>query len=206
MMTLILNNMKKVFLILPLLWAVISCSEEKPVIVKAAFTTNKDIVHVGEDIVVSNESSVENGILSMCQWSYGPVGNLTVEYKDELESVIFDAPGTYIISLTVYAEQGSGKDTYTRTIIVNEENDLPWAEFDCPSRVKVGEDVTFEDKSFDEIGGIVTWEWDIAGVESIYQSPVVSFSKPKDGALVTLTVTDAYGAKGSMTKSIDIVE
>ena len=198
--------MKKVFLILPLLWAVISCSEDKPVIVKAAFTTNKDVVHVGEDIVISNDSSVENGILAMCQWSYGPVGNPTVEYKDELESVAFDEPGTYIISLTVYAEQGSGKDTYTRTIIVNDENDLPWAEFVCPSRVKVGEEVTFEDKSQDEIGGIVTWEWEIDGIESIYQSPVVVFSKPKEGVLVTLTVTDADGEKGSMTKSLDVEE
>lgn len=205
-MTLIQNNMKKILFVLPLLLAAVSCSNEKAVVVKAAFTTNKDVVHVGEDIVISNDSSVENGILAMCQWSYGPVGNPTVEYKDELESVAFDEPGTYIISLTVYAEQGSGKDTYTRTIIVNDENDLPWAEFVCPSRVKVGEEVTFEDKSQDEIGGIVTWEWEIDGIESIYQSPVVVFSKPKEGVLVTLTVTDAYGEKGSMTKSLDVEE
>lgn len=198
--------MKKTLFVLSLLLAAVSCSEEKPVVVRAAFTTNKDIVHVGEDIVISNESKVENGILAMCQWSYGAVGNLTVEYKDELESVVFDEPGTYVISLTVYAEQGSGRDTYSRTIIVNEENDLPWAEFVCPPSVKVGEEVTLEDKSFDEIGGIVSWEWDIDGVSSIYQSPAVVFTTPKTGASVTLTVTDAYGAEGSVTKTLDIVQ
>lgn len=205
-MTLILNNMKKAFFILSILLAAVSCSKEKGVIVKAAFTTNKDVVHVGEDIVISNNSTVENGIFAMCQWSYGPIGDLKVEYKDELESVVFDEPGTYIISLTVYAEQGSGRDSYTRTVIVNEENDIPWAEFVCPTRVKVGEEVTFEDKSVDEIGGIVSWEWEIDGVESIYQSPSMIFSEPKAGAIAKLTVKDAFGETGSMTKLFDIVE
>lgn len=198
--------MKKVFLILSVLLAAVSCSKEKEVVVHAMFTTNKDIVHVGEDIVISNESVVENGILAMCQWSYGPIGSLTTEYKDELESVVFDAPGTYIISLTVYAEQGSGMDSYTRKIVVNEENDIPWADFDCPASAIAGYEVTFEDKSFDEIGGIVSWEWDIDGMESIYQSPVVIFPNARSGALVKLTVTDAYGATGTVTKTLDIVE
>ncbi len=185
--------------------AAISCSKQPEVKVTAAFTTNRDVIRVGEELIITNNSTVENNILAFCKWEYG---NMEAGYQNyyglEFEGLCFDAPGMYTLTLTAYAEQGAGEDSYTRQILVVEENDIPWADFDCPSVAKVGEEVLFEDKSVDNIGGIKTWSWDIGGVASAFDSPVIVFDTPAAGVKVTLTVTDAFGASGSVTKYIDI--
>ena len=91
-------------------------------------------------------------------------------------------------------------------MLVIDENDIPWADFDCPGSARVGEEVVFEDKSVDYIGGIVGWLWNIGGTEYNFVSPLVVFDAPALGVEVTLTVTDAYGLTGTVTKTIDIIE
>ena len=183
----------------------ISCSKQPEVKVTAAFTTNRDVVHTGEELIITNNSTVENNILAFCKWEYG---NMETGYKNyygfEFEELSFDVPGLYTLTLTAYAEQGAGEDSYSRQILVVDENDIPWADFDCPSVAKVGEEVLFEDKSVDNIGGIKTWNWKIGDVVSEFDSPVIIFDTPAAGVEVTLTVTDAFGASGSVTKYIDI--
>jgi HAE1 family hydrophobic/amphiphilic exporter-1 len=63
----------------------------------------------------------------------------------------------------------------------------------------------FRDKVKD-IGGIKSWKWNIGGTGSVIDSPVIVFDAPATGVLVTLTVTDAYDASDTVTKTIDIIE
>ena len=91
-------------------------------------------------------------------------------------------------------------------MLVIDENYIPWADFSCPAQARVGEEVVFEDRSVDNIGGIKSWRWNIGGIESVIDSPVIVFDTPSTGVLVTLTVTDAYGASDTVTKTIDIIE
>lgn len=198
--------MKKCLIIAASLALLCSCAKEEPVTVKAAFSTNKDVFQVNEEILISNESTVENDILAFCKWKYGADETWSYAYTLDLEGISFTVPGEYTISLTAYAEAGAGMDTCTKTVFVVDENDIPWADFECPSEVKVNTDVVFEDKSVDRVGGIEFWRWDIGGQESTYQSPRIVFTEAVSGMEVTLTVTDTYGAKSSVTKVIDVIE
>lgn len=198
--------MKRIIIALSIAALAVSCAKDAKVEVIADFTTNKDVYQIGEDVIVTNNSVVKNDILALCEWMYGNSDKMESVYKLELEGVSFAVPGTYTITLTAYAELGAGKDVCEKTIKVIEENDIPWAAFDCPATVRVGEDVVFEDKSQDSVGGIETWIWDIGGISSTYQSPRISFDEPRAGVEVTLTVVDAYGARDSVTKILDVTE
>ncbi len=198
--------MRKLTALIILTAAVLSCKKDPAVEVNASFTTNKDVFQVGEEIIIENTSTVKNNILAFCQWEYGDKSGLTTSYGLELEGVSFKLPGLYTITLTAYAEQGAGKDTYTQEVLVIDENDIPWADFDCPAQARVGEEVVFEDRSVDNIGGIKSWRWNIGGIESVIDSPVIVFDAPATGVLVTLTVTDAFDASDTVTKTIDIIE
>jgi PKD repeat protein len=129
-----------------------------------------------------------------------------VHYVLNLESLTYNTPGIYTIKLTSYAEAGAGQDTYSKQILVTDENDTPWAFFECPAVVKVGEEVLFEDKSADNIGGVNSWHWDINGQVYEIQSPLLVFDAPATGVTVKLTVTDVYGASDSFSRIIDIIE
>lgn len=198
--------MKKLLIAAVSMLSIFSCTRDRAVQVRALFTTNKDVYQVGEEIIISNESTVRNDILAFCKWTYGAEENMSDAYSLELEGISFAVPGDYSITLTAYAEQGAGKDVYTKKIKVIQENDTPWADFECPSVVKVGEEVVFEDKSVDYIGGIVTWQWEIGSFKSSYESVRITFDKPAAGLEVSLAVIDSYGARGSVKKIIDVVE
>lgn len=197
--------MKKFFIAIVALGALAGCAKNA-VVVTASFTTNKDVYHTGEPVQVKNTSTVQNNILAFCDWEYGDSVDMAHTYSIELEGVSFASVGTYFIKLTAYAEQGAGKDTYIKKIRVTDDNDIPWANFECPAVVKVGEDVIFEDKSIDLIGTITKWHWNFDGIISTYQSPRMNFSTPVKGMNVTLKVTDAYGASDTITKQIDVIE
>ena len=198
--------MRKLTALIILIVAAISCKKEPAVEVTASFTTNKDVFQVGEEILIENTSTVKNNILAFCQWEYGDLSGTEKAYGLDLEGVSFSQPGLYTITLTAYAEQGAGQDTYSRQVLVIDENDIPWADFACPAQARVGEEVVFEDRSVDNIGGIKSWRWNIGGIESVIDFPVIVFDTPSTGVLVTLTVTDAYGASDTVTKTIDIIE
>lgn len=197
--------MKRIAIIAFALAAMLSCAKAPAVKVTASFTTNKDVYQVGEELLIENTSTVENDILAFCKWEYGSEDGKSVFYGLDIEGISFDAPGLYTVELTAYAEQGAGQDTYTRKIMVIDENDKPWAYFECPATARVGEEVLFEDKSVDNIGGISVWSWDIGGLVSPYQSPLIVFDTPAAGMVVTLTVTDSFGASDSLTRTIDII-
>ena len=72
--------------------------------------------------------------------------------------------------------------------------------------VKVGEEVLFEDKSADNIGGVNSWSWEINGQVYEIQSPLLVFDAPAAGVTIKLTVTDVYGASDTFSRTIDIIE
>lgn len=192
--------MKRFLVVSILLAAAISCNKAPVVKVTAHFTTNKDVYQIGEELLIENTSSVENNILAFCKWECNEVAY----YGLSLEGLSFAEPGKYTITLTAYAEQGAGEDTYSREILIIDENDVPWAFFECPGVVKVGEEVLFDDKSIDIVGGIKTWKWDIGGTVSEYQSPLIVFDVPANDVNVSLTVTDAFGLSGTFSRTIDV--
>lgn len=198
--------MKKCLIAFSFLAMAFSCAKAPVVEVTAAFSTDKDVYQVDEAVVITNESTVKGDILAFCKWEYGYADNISYAYKIDIDDLKFSTPGTYTITLTAYAEQGAGQDSCTKTIKVIEENDIPWADFTCPATAKVGEEVLFEDKSIDNVGGIENWIWTIGAEESRYQSPLIVFDKPALGVEVILTVIDKYGARDSVTKLIDVIE
>ncbi len=198
--------MRKAILLLLVAATALSCSEKPVVEVTAHFKTERDIVQVGEELIIENTSTVKNNILAFCKWEYGNEDGMDVKYGLECEGISFAEPGFHTVTLTAYAEQGAGQDTYSRKILVVKENDKPWADFVCPSSAKVGEEVVFEDKSVDNIGGIKSWSWNIGGITSTFESTVIVFDAAAQDVPVTLTVKDAFNATGTVTKYIDITE
>ena len=201
--------MKKLFYFAFLLVAV-SCTKAPVAEITASFTTNKDVYQVGEEVIIENTSVVKNEILAFCEWEYDGDEEKQYHYGLELEGVSYSKTGTYVITLTSYTEAHSAvatKDTYSKTIVVVDENDTPWAFFTCPDVIKVGEEVTFKDGSKDNIGGVQSWHWAI-GEDIVYESENASvvFEAPVTGLVVTLTVTDVYGAKDSFSRTIDVIE
>lgn len=95
---------------------VVSCQKNKTVQVHASFTTDKDKYDYGETVYITNTSTVTGGEIGMCKWEWGD-GN--VFYGDEIGSLSFQDDGEYPLTLTVYADLGAGKDTYTGKIIVS---------------------------------------------------------------------------------------
>ena len=200
--------MKKLFYFAFLLVAV-SCAKAPVAEIKASFTTNKDVYQVNEDVIIENTTEVKNEILAFCEWEYDGEEDKQYHYGLELEGLSFKNPGVYVITLTSYTEAHSvvaTKDTYSKTIVVVDENDTPWAFFTCPEIIKVGEEVVFKDGSKDAIGGVKSWHWTIG--DAVYESEdaAVVFETPVTGLVVTLTVTDVYGASDSFSRTIDVTE
>ena len=200
--------MKKLFYFAFLLVAV-SCTKAPVAEITASFTTDRDVYLVGDEIFIENTTVVKNEILAFCEWEYGGEEEKQYHYGLELESLSFKNPGVYVITLTSYTEAHSvvaTKDTYSKTILVIEENDTPWAFFTCPDVIKVGEEVLFKDGSKDTIGGIKSSHWTIGDTVFESEDAAVVFDAPVTGLVVTLTVTDYYGAKDSFSRTIDVIE
>jgi hypothetical protein len=200
--------MKKLFYFAFLLVAV-SCSKAPVVEITAGFTTNKDVYQVGEEVIIENTTVVENDFLAFCEWEYDGEEEKQYHYGLEFEGLSFKTPGTYVITLTSYTEAHSvvaTKDTYSKTIVVIDENDTPWAFFTCPDVIKVGEEVIFKDGSQDKIGGVQSWHWTIGEIVNESENASVVFEAPVTGLVVTLSVTDVYGAQDSFSRTIDVIE
>ena len=200
--------MKKLFYFAFLLVAV-SCTKAPVAEITASFTTDRDVYLVGDEIFIENTTVVKNEILAFCEWEYGGEEEKQYHYGLELESLSFKNPGVYVITLTSYTEAHSvvaTKDTYSKTILVIEENDTPWAFFTCPDVIKVGEEVLFKDGSKDTIGGIKSSHWTIGDTVFGSEDAAMVFDAPVTGLVVTLTVTDYYGASDSFSRTIDVIE
>ena len=168
--------------------------------VTAMFTTDKDSYQIMETIFITNTSTARNTSIGLCKWEVEG----TETYEMELNTISFDKVGRYPVTLTVYAEEGVARDTYTKEIIVENNNDDPVANFEMtPGPYVTDKTYSFTDKSTDEIGGIESWYWNIGGVTSTSQNPEVSFIAWGE-VLVSLTVTDLYGGTSTMSRTVHV--
>lgn len=200
--------MKKLFYFAFLLVAV-SCTKAPVAEITASFTTDRDVYLVGDEIFIENTTVVKNEILAFCEWEYDGEEEKQYHYGLEFEGLSFKTSGVYVITLTSYTEAHSAvatKDTYSKTIVVVDENDTPWAFFTCPDVIKVGEEALFKDGSKDTIGGIKSSHWTIGDTVFESEDAAMVFDAPVTGLVVTLTVTDYYGASDSFSRTIDVIE
>ena len=111
--------------------------------------------------------------------------------------------GTYDVTLTVWASDGS-KDSITRQVVV--VNAPPYADFTySPLNPVEGQEITFDaSKCYDKDGSIANYTWNF-GDGNIAYGKVVSHSYASNGTYkVTLTIKDSDGATKSVYKYITV--
>lgn len=189
---------KYVFTILLGALALCACNKEPQVTVNASFTTDKEVYGLSEDIKFTNTTTVENSVIAICKWEWAG----KVSYETEPSGVNFTEEGDFPVTLTVTANDGAVKGTFTKNIKVVDGNIRPICDFEwSPASAKAGEPVTFTDKSSDPDGQIVAWKWTLGSTVSTEQNPVHTFVEYGD-VEISLTVTD--NLKGTATKRATI--
>ena len=189
----------RIFAVLACAICLFSCAKEPSVI--AMFSVDNSNVQINEEVMVTNLSVAENTIIGLCKWEW----NDEVVYDFEATGISFSEPGEYLITLTVYAEEGvAPPDSYTVEVSVFDSNKAPVAKFSAPEDIVQGTPVTFTDQSEDETGYIVDWDWKFGtAATSVDQNPTVTFNTWGE-IKVTLTVTDNYGASASTSQIINV--
>lgn len=154
----------------------VSCQPDEEVAVHASFTTDKEFYDVGDPVVLTNTSTAENALIAICKWE---LGKGVVSYETTPENISYDQAGEYVIKLTVTSDRGAKKSSFEKTIRVVDNNIRPVADFTwSPEKVVAGEPVQFTDRSTDEDGEVVAWEWKFGTTTSDKQNPEFTFAAP----------------------------
>ena len=148
---------------------------------------------------VDRSSDRDGGVVSW-QWSFGD--GATSSQRNP--SHAYASPGRYEVLLLVTDDDGAA-DTKTHTVDPKappppEPNRAPEADFDVHCD---GLTCSFRDKSKDDDGAVVGWQWDFGdGASSSEQNPVHTYSDDEHFD-VLLTVTDDDGATDTKEKRAD---
>lgn len=160
---------------------------------EASFSIDKEEYTVGDIVYLTDESVKTEGEIVEYFWHFGFEGEGNrATTKDA--SVLYKRAGTYVIKLTVTDEFG-GYATASHTVVIRPTNMPPVTNFSySPAICKVNEKVQFTDKSVDEDGEIVSYEWDFGnGQTSQEKDPEITFTTT-GFVTVKLTATDDRGA------------
>lgn len=183
------------------LFAAASCEPDPEAAVHASFTTDKESYDVGDPVVITNTSTAQNALIAICKWE---LGKGVVSYETTPEGVCYDQAGDYAIRLTVTSDRGAKKSSFEKTIRVVDNNIRPVADFSwSPEKVVAGEPVQFTDRSTDEDGRIVAWEWKFGTTTSDLQNPEFTFAA-QGTTEVSLTVTDDKKGRHTRTAAIEV--
>lgn len=183
------------------LMGAVSCQPDEEVAVHASFTTDKESYDVGDPVVLTNTSMAENALIAICKWE---LGKGVVSYETTPENISYDQAGEYVIKLTVTSDRGAKKSSFEKTIRVVDNNIRPVADFTwSPEKVVAGEPVQFTDRSTDEDGEVVAWEWKFGTTTSDKQNPEFTFAA-QGATEVSLTVTDNKKGRNTKTVTIDV--
>jgi PKD repeat protein len=147
----------------------------------------------------SNLSSDADGTIVASSWDYGDGYGSTAQNPFH----IYNAPGTYTVTLTVVDDDGASDATSKDVTVPPTSNVTPTAAFTSSCS-----DLTcdFTDGSTDEDGTVVAWSWDFGdGSGSAVQSPGHTYAAAGDYT-VTLTVTDDDGDTGATTATVSVAE
>ena len=160
---------------------------------EASFSIDKEEYTVGDIVYLTDESVKTEGEIVEYFWHFGFEGEGNrATTKDA--SVLYKKAGAYVIKLTVTDEFG-GYATASHTVVIRPTNMPPVTDFSySPAICKVNEKVQFTDKSVDEDGEIVSYEWDFGnGQTSQEKDPEITFTTT-GFVTVKLTATDDRGA------------
>ena len=156
---------------------------------------------MGDPVVLTNTSTAENALIAICKWE---LGKGVVSYETTPENISYDQAGEYVIKLTVTSDRGAKKSSFEKTIRVVDNNIRPVADFTwSPEKVVAGEPVQFTDRSTDEDGEVVAWEWKFGTTTSDKQNPEFTFAA-QGATEVSLTVTDNKKGRNTKTVTIDV--
>jgi PKD repeat protein len=148
----------------------------------------------------TDQSKDDDGTIVSWQWNFGDGATST----ERNPSHSYGAPGRYQVQLTVRDNAGAA-DTKTHEAEPSAPpppaNKVPDAEFEVHCQKLT---CTFTDKSKDDDGTIVGWQWSFGdGVNSDEQNPVHTYADPGHYD-VSLTVTDNGGATDARTHRADV--
>jgi PKD repeat protein len=145
----------------------------------------------------TDKSSDDDGDVVAWSWSFGDGG--TSDAREPAH--VYGGTGNYTVTLTVTDNDGASDVSQNNVIVSGPEpipNAAPKAEFEVNCSEMT---CSFEDKSSDSDGTVVSWSWDFGdGSGSSDQNPEHEY-RDRKRYRVTLTVTDDDGATG--TKSHD---
>ena len=156
--------------------AVFGCTQKPTVTVKADFATDKEVYNLYDEVLLTNLSTADGASLDVYKWEWGE-GNVSYEAVPSIAPTS-DRECTFRIKLTAVASSVSVGDTCSRVIRFTDGNVPPKADFSwSPTPVYIGRLLQFTDASIDSDGRIVSWLWNIGGVEYTEQNPAV-FAAP----------------------------
>lgn len=178
------------------------CLNDPQVAVHASFTTEKDVYEINEDIYLTNTSYAENARVIASKWEWGSQHMWGLQPETPIS---FERVGEYDITLTATSDIGNVSDVFVKTVKIQDTNIRPVADFtyEPQTGLRAGDTVTFTDKSSDEDGEIVAWEWKFGTTVVTEQNPEFTFTEFGD-IEVTLTVTDNMKGTGSKTVTIHV--
>ena len=139
-------------------------------------------VYVGEKVDWLNTSYDTDGTIAREQWT----GD---------KRYLYNEPGIYSITLTVWDNEGASGSITRNIKVVDPTNKAPVAKFRTNSPVSLNERVYFYDDSYDTDGEIVKFEWSGDKRDN--------YDKPGTYE-VTLTVWDNNGGFNSYTSYIEV--
>lgn len=193
--------MKKYIALIALSVLFFSCGKKEVPKLEVSFSFTKPSYEIGEPIGIKNTTVIENDEPSMWQWVWEGGSKYGKTFGNGLS---FDEVGDYEITLNVKTASGLSGSYSAKAHVVN-DNVLPVADFSWSpsSGIKLGDVVTFTDRSSDSDGSITAWEWKFGSDVSTEQNPV--FTAMETGEItVTLTVTDDHYGKGTKSATVSV--
>lgn len=182
--------------------AAVGCVSVTQARVVADFSTDKEVYNLYDEVVLTNLSTADGAEIDAYKWEWGD-GNVSFEKVPSIP-ISSDVECTIRIMLTAVASGVNVGDTCSIVIRFVDGNMAPKADFDwSPSIVYRGTPLQFTDASTDADGRIVSWLWNIGGVEFTEQNPLI-IAAP-DGK-VTPPVRSVTGDIEPLTPPVQIAD